>query len=195
MVKVVLATLASAAAASELSLTWSDCGAKHAKTTDVSPASLTLGKETAITGTGTVDEEISGGTYDMELKAGGGLIDSHFTGNNCEAKSFNLPLGLGKLPWDGIACPLATGTVSIGFHVTLSASLPPSLATSDIALRANDQDSEQVLCVDLHLAPPAEVEVEVNEIANGDSLSLAWSDCGDSSTHAKTTDVQPSALD
>merc|ERR1712166_905922 len=139
-------------AASELTLTWSDCGAKHAKTTDVSPASLTLGKETAITGTGTVDEEISGGTYDMELKAGGGLIDSHFTGNSCEAKDFTLPLGLGKLSWDGVACPLATGPVSIGFHVTLSASLPPSLATSDIALRAKDQDTEPVLCVDLHLA-------------------------------------------
>ena len=59
-----------------------------------------------MTGTGTLDEDLSGGTCDMELKAGGGLIDSHFTGNNCEAKSFNLPLGLGKLDWDGIACPL-----------------------------------------------------------------------------------------
>merc|ERR1712166_1322250 len=119
----------------------------------------TLGKETAITGTGTVDEEISGGTYDMELKAGGGLIDSHFTGNNCEAKSFNLPLGLGKLNWDGIACPLKAGTAKIGFHVTLASSLPAALATSDITLKAADQSAESLLCVQLHLAK-AEEKVE-----------------------------------
>jgi len=156
MVKVIFATLASAVAASELSLTWSDCGAKHAKTTDVQPASLTLGQETAITGTGTVDEDITGGTYDMELKAGGGLIDSHFTGNNCEAKSFNLPLGLGKLNWDGVACPMKAGTAKIGFHVTLASSLPAALATSDITLNAGDQNSESLLCVKLHLAKSVE---------------------------------------
>jgi len=191
----VASVIAVASAGDSLSLSWSDCGTSttHAKTTDVQPASLKLGTDTGITGTGDLKKSVSGGTYDMELKAGGGLIDSHFTGNNCEAKDFTLPLGLGTLSWDGIACPLATGTVSIGFHTKLSASLPPSLATSDIALRANDQDSEQVLCVDLHLA--TEAEVDVNEIVTGDSLSLAWSDCGDSSTHAKTTDVQPSALD
>merc|ERR1711924_513005 len=70
------------------------------------PTSLELGADTAITGTGSLNKAVSGGTYDMELKAGGGLIDSHFTGNNCEAKDFTLPLGLGTLSWDGISCPL-----------------------------------------------------------------------------------------
>ena len=93
------------AAAAEPSLTWSDYGTKHAKTTDVFPSSLTLCKETASTGTGTLDEDLTGGSYDMKFKAGGGLIDSHFTGNNCEAKPFNLPLELGKLDWDGVLAP------------------------------------------------------------------------------------------
>jgi hypothetical protein len=89
----------------------------------------------------------------MELKAGGGLIDSHFTGKNCEAKDFTLPLGLGTLSWDGINCPLAAAdSVKIGFHTKLASSLPAALATSDIHLGANDQDGESVLCVDLHLA-------------------------------------------
>merc|ERR1711988_1282303 len=108
----------------------------------------------------------------MELKAGGGLIDSHFTGNNCEAKSFDLPLRLGKLSWDGLACPLAAAdSVSIGFHTQLASSLPPSLATSDIHLGANDQDGESVLCVDLHLAKQktlAEIAEEVN------AAKLGW---------------------
>lgn len=87
----------------------------------------------------------------MELKAGGGLIDSHFTGNNCEAKSFDLPLGLGKLDWDGIDCPLKAGTAQIGFHTTLASALPPALATSDITLNAVDQNGESLLCVQIHL--------------------------------------------
>merc|ERR1711907_523250 len=145
-----------------LDLTWSDCGSSstHAKTTDVPPTTLELGAETAITGTGDLDKDVSGGTYDMELKAGGGLIDSHFTGNNCEAKSFDLPLGLGTLAWDGISCPLAAAdSVSIGFHTKLASSLPPSLATSDIHLGANDQDGESVLCVNLHLAKQVSFQV------------------------------------
>ena len=84
-------------------------------------------------GTGTVNEDISGGTCDMVLKAGRGFIGSHFNGNNCEAKSFNLPLRLGKLDWVDIACPLA-GSVKIGFHVTLVPSWPAALATSDKAI-------------------------------------------------------------
>jgi hypothetical protein len=174
-------------AADSLSLTWSDCGAKHAVTKDVQPSSLTLGADTAITGTGSLDKDVSGGTYDMELKAGGGLIDQHFTGNNCEAKTFTLPLGLGTLAWDGISCPLAAAdSVKIGFHTKLASTLPAAIATSDIHLAANDQDSESVLCVDLHLAKAEELEVAA------DSLALTWSDCG--AEHATTTDVQPASL-
>jgi cathepsin B len=107
----------------------------------------------------------------MELKAGGGLIDSHFTGNNCEAKDFTLPLGLGTLSWDGIACPLAAAdSVKIGFHTKLASSLPASLATSDIHLAAQDQDGESVLCVDLHLAKQqsfAEIAEEINSGNHG----------------------------
>jgi len=182
------------AAASDLAVTWSDCGAKHAKTTDIQPSLLPLGSKTALTGTGTVDEDVTGGTYDMELKAGGGLIDSHFTGNNCEAKSFNLPLGLGTLDWDGITCPLKAGTANIGFHVTLASSLPASLATSDITLHANDQNSESVLCVQLHLASET-LEVEAPELeVTGGTLDLTWKDCGDASTHGVIKGIDKSSI-
>merc|ERR1711862_1031621 len=102
-----------------------------------------MGAETAIAGTGDLDKDVSGGTYDMELKAGGGLIDSHFTGNNCEPKSFDLPLGIGSLAWDGISCPLSAGSgVKIGFHSKLAASLPAAVATSDISIRAVDRTAK-----------------------------------------------------
>jgi len=56
--------LAGVAAADELAITWSDCGAKHAKTNKITPSSLPLGSETEIIGSGTVDEDVTGGTYD-----------------------------------------------------------------------------------------------------------------------------------
>jgi len=159
-----------AAAGGSLSLSFTDCGTSstHAKTTDVQPTTLQLGADTAITGTGDLNKDVTGGTYDMELKAGGGLIDSHFTGNNCDKKDFNLPLGLGTLSWDGIACPLAAATnVKIGFHTKLAASLPPALATSTIHLNAVDQSKEQVLCVDLKLAKQESLEEIVDRVNSG----------------------------
>jgi cathepsin B len=164
--------VSTAVAGGSLGLTWSDCGAKHATTTDVKPDTLALGADTAITGTGDLDKVVSGGTYDMELKAGGGLIKSSFKGNNCEAKDFTLPLGLGTLSWDGLACPLAAAKgVKIGFHAKLAAALPPALATSDIHLGAADQDGESVLCVDLHLASQKSFEEIAEEINAG---SHSW---------------------
>jgi hypothetical protein len=191
---VIASVVSSAVAGGSLDITWSDCGSAstHAKTTDVSPASLPLGAETAITGTGDLDKTVSGGTYDMELKAGGGIIDSHFTGNNCDQKDFDLPLGLGKLSWDGLSCPLAAGSgVKIGFKTTLSASLPPALATASIGLKAVDQDKEDVLCVNLDLKAEAEAAAAV---AADKQLGVTWSDCSDSSYLVSMKDVNPKTI-
>merc|ERR1712093_695988 len=105
-----------------LGLTWSDCGdsSTHGQVKDVEPAAIVLGEETHITGTGTLDKEITGGTYDVGVKAGGGLINIHFTGNNCEAKTFKLPLGIGSMSWAGLPCPVAAGDVSFGMDLTMS---------------------------------------------------------------------------
>jgi cathepsin B len=168
----VVFALVGSAAAGSLGITWSDCGSSstHAKATDVQPTSLPLGADTAIKGTGTLNKQVTAGTYDMEVKAGGGLVDSHFKGNNCESKSFDLPLGLGTLSWDGLKCPQATGDVSIGFHTKLASALPPALATSTIALRAVDQDGEDLLCVDLNLKSQESFE-EIVERVNAGSHS------------------------
>jgi hypothetical protein len=53
----------------------------------------------------------------------------------------------------------------------LAASLPPALATSDIALRAKDQDGDAVLCVDLHLETASLFDAWMNKFGkayNGD---------------------------
>jgi len=96
------------------------------------------------------------------MTAGGGLINKHFTGNNCEAKTFNLPLGIGTLGWGGLTCPLAVGGVDLHFQTKLSASLPASLAKSTIGLTAIDADGDDLLCVNLNLDKAGQNDDEEN---------------------------------
>jgi cathepsin B len=161
--------VATASAGGTVALTWSDCGSSstHGKASDVQPSSIELGTKTAITGAGSLDKAVTGGTFDAEVKAGGGIVDQHFTGNVCEAKSFNLPLGLGTLDWDGLSCPQATGDVSIGMKVKLASALPASLATSTVALKAKDQDSEDLLCVNIQLKKQETFEDIAESINSG----------------------------
>merc|ERR1711937_822389 len=51
-----------------LKLNWNDCGAKHGKVTGLSPTTLALGQETAVTGSGSVDEAVSGGKVSVGTK-------------------------------------------------------------------------------------------------------------------------------
>ena len=50
-----------------LKLNWSDCGAKHGKVTGLSPTTLALGQETAVIGSGNVDEAVTGGKFSLEV--------------------------------------------------------------------------------------------------------------------------------
>jgi len=69
------ALLVSAAADSTtggtLAITWEDCGdtSTHGKVTDLEPKSITIGQPGTMTGTGTVDEDVSGGTFEIDVTA------------------------------------------------------------------------------------------------------------------------------
>merc|ERR1719218_460451 len=58
--------LTATASATDLKLTWSDCGdaSTKAKITSFSPDHLTLGQTTTMVGTGTRSEDVSAATYD-----------------------------------------------------------------------------------------------------------------------------------
>merc|ERR1711998_785052 len=170
-----------------LALTWSDCGGAHGTTASVEPRVIQLGETPDIVGKGSTDKAISAGTYDMHMTAAGGLINKHFTGNNCEAKDFTLPLGLGTLSWAGIECPLAVGSTELHFSTTLASALPAKLAKSDISMQALDQDGESALCVNIHMEKQEEVVVP-----QGGALALTWSDCG--GAHGTTASVEPSVI-
>lgn len=60
------------AVASAVDLKWTDCGdsSNHVKITDLQPTSVKVGGTTTLTGTGTLDQDESGGTFDFKAKTG-----------------------------------------------------------------------------------------------------------------------------
>jgi len=153
MAKVVFASLLGVASAGgNLALTWKDCGdaSTHAKVEHVQPSEVVIGQATTITGTGTTDKKVESGTFTMKLTASLGIKET-YTGKVCEAKEFEMPLGLGTLSWAGLTCPVAVGPSSVKIDVKLASTVPASLAKADVAITAIDQDREPLLCVNNHL--------------------------------------------
>merc|ERR1712232_1015161 len=113
-----------------------DCGASHGKVTGLTPDTLPLGSKTTVTGTGTVDEAVSAGTFEIDLKAS--IISQTYKGDVCAPKSFSLPLGTGTIAWDGLKCPVAAGAVSVPMDITLGASLPGPLQSVGLKISGAD---------------------------------------------------------
>ena len=143
-----------------LKLTWSDCGGVHGKATSIQPAALTLGTPTNIIGKGAVDEAVSGGGFEISVKAGIIPLVDH-KGDLCKADAISLPGGIGSIQWKGLPCPLAAGPIEVDMTVTLSANIPASLASTTIKLTGTGINGDSLLCVQLNTAPEAEEPVVV----------------------------------
>merc|ERR1712224_922658 len=124
----VATTLFAAANATNLALTWSDCGGA-AKITSVTPSSVPLSTKTEITGTGNTPVTVTGGSFAATVKAGWIPLAS-CKGPLGPAKTCTLPLGAGSLTLEKIALPIQAGQASISLSVDLSASLPAQLAST-----------------------------------------------------------------
>jgi len=135
-----------------LKLGWKDCSDKtyHAKVEKLAPDTIQLGQKTSVTGSGTTDEQVTGGGFTIDAKFG--PVSEHWNGDVCTAKTFNLPLGLGKVTWDGVKCPAAAGPVSVGVDVQLSAIIPSSAASGTISIKATDANKGNLLCLDLDVS-------------------------------------------
>jgi len=139
-----------------LSLSWKDCGdaSTHGKIKGLDKSSISLGKDTTVTGSGTTDEAIEGGDFTISAKVG--PITQKYEGKVCEAKVFDLPLGLGKITWKGLSCPAAAGDIDVAVGVKLAAIIPASMATSDITVSATGSSADdKLLCMSLHTAKAA----------------------------------------
>jgi cathepsin F len=138
-----------AAEAGTLSLTFSDCGSKHGKVSGLSPTSFSTGTTATITGTGTIDEDVTSASIKATISALGTQLTS-CSGDGTKDIVCNLPLNTGSITVPALPLPLKAGTLNLPVKVTTSASIPASLASVDIHLTGDDQNGESAICLDVH---------------------------------------------
>ena len=147
--------------AGNLAVTWSDCGAKHATVTALEPSSIQTGSTETLTGTGTVDEDITSAHFSAKVSAAGVQLAS-CEGDATADIDCNLPLGAGTITVKAVNYPLAAGTVNIVTAVKTSAFIPASLAKVDVAIRATEQNGEDVICLDVHTEKQLSTEADID---------------------------------
>merc|ERR1712228_979427 len=157
-----------------LKLAYQDCGAAHGKVTGLSPSTLTLGQKTTVTGSGSVDEAVTDGTFEMNIKAS--ILSKTCTGNICQPSTCPLPAGVGSITWNGMKCPLAKGDVTVGTDVILSGALPPWAARATIGIKGKTSNGDDLLCMTLSTAP-AEASAIIQQ--SHPSLALPESESAD----------------
>merc|ERR1711871_691126 len=131
-----------------LNLKWTDCGdsSYHAKVKALSPTILPIGQKTTITGSGNVDEQVTGSAFTITAKFG---VTEHYSGDVCSSKVIKLPLGVGTITWEGLKCPVAKGDVSVAVDVPLSRLIPAKLAKGTIEIKAAGASKENLICLDI----------------------------------------------
>merc|ERR1711959_47059 len=164
-----------------------------------------------VTGSGSVDEAVTDGTFEMNIKAS--ILSKTCTGNICQPSTCPLPAGVGSITWNGMKCPLAKGDVTVGTDVILSGALPPWAARATIGIKGKASNGDDLLCMTLSTAP-AEAPILIQPshpsffslmeaskadkakadkgFRNGGTLKLAYKDCG--AAHGKVTGLSPNTL-
>jgi hypothetical protein len=204
------AALITAAAAKDLTLTWADCGENpHAPISDFSPAKVTLGQKTTMTGHGKLDEQVTSATFELKMT---GVIGTLLkcSGDASQSKTCPLPLGTGSITFDAMTFPISPGTVPVNVELDVSSHLPAQLERTTTTASATDQNGQQLFCIEIKTVPASEqaenVEAEMADSvmkalkmlspslsAASSGISLKHSDCGKGS-HAPIVDFSPSAI-
>ena len=156
------AALVAAATASELKLAWTDCGdsSTHTKITSFTPASITTGQKSTMTGTGNLDEDVTAATFDLEMTTMAGKISCK--GDASTSKTCGLPLGTGSLTFDAMTFPLKKGSTSVSVDLSLSSMLPPSLASTTTKVTAAAANGDKLFCMQIKSSKALEDKPEVN---------------------------------
>merc|ERR1712083_814582 len=148
------------------------------------------------TGTGQLDEAVTGATFDLVMNGAIGQL-LKCDGDASQSKTCQLPLGVGSLTFDAMKFPLAAGSVPVNVDINLAASLPSSLATTKTTCKATASNGDDLFCIEIDSKPQSSMPAKIakpEEQSGLSQLSLTWSDCGAGATHAKITDFTPSSL-
>jgi len=192
MSRLILASVVAAAEAGTLAVTYSDCGAKHAHVDSISPTTVNTGTTATVIGTGTSDEDVSSAHFTATVSALGAKL-SDCSGDGTKDIVCSLPMGVGKITVKALSFPIAKGKVTIPVEVQTSKLIPTSLANVDVHIDATDQNSESLICLDVHTSQQA-LEVAGGACTSDEQASLAdpqstgkkANDCGTSSYNILT---------
>jgi len=143
----------------DLALTFQDCGdsSTHAKVKDITPKSVPLGSTTTVTGSGTLDEDISDGQFQMTMSTAVGTLLS-CSGDASQAKECDIKvLGakVGSLTLHPVTFPIKKGDISgvPKVDIQLPGSLPKFAQKTTTKLTVNTKAGDKVICVNIMTAP------------------------------------------
>jgi hypothetical protein len=153
-----------ALAGAKLDINWKDCGDStfhgHVQNLTVTPNPAELGKPFTVVGTGSSDEQLSGGSWELVVNAlGKKVLDT--TKDLCGDSEIDLPLMMGKVKIHGVSCPHAKGPLTPTIDVSLSSFVPKTAV--EVQVTAKDQSKANLLCVSVNVTPEkanAEEQVE-----------------------------------
>ncbi len=192
---VVLSLLATCTAAQTVNLKWSDCGDAdtHGKVTSFSPTTVTIGQQTTLKLTSKNDKDIADGTYEIKL-TGMGITLMDCKGDASVTEECKMPFGAGTMTWDAISYPMKAGEI----HSTMELLINQFTGTSTTTLtNVTTSSGDKVTCVKVvttQADSPPPSHQPVPDVTAGAVVNLKWSDCGDASTHGKTTDLSPTTV-
>merc|ERR1712084_23656 len=140
------------------------------KITGFTPSTITTGQKAKMTGTGNLDEDVSGATFDLEMKTAAGTVSCK--GDASQSKTCNLPLGTGSLTFDAMSFPLAAGSVPVNVDINLAATLPSSLATTKTTCKATASNGDDLFCIEIDSKPKQRVPAKIAKVEE-DKLALS----------------------
>merc|ERR1711879_1089687 len=115
--------------------------------TGFSPATITAGTKTTMTGTGNLDTDVSAASFDLEMKTAAGTVSCK--GDAGTSKTCNLPLGVGSLIFNAMSFPIKKGSTSVSVDLSLSPALPGALAHTETKVTATATGGDQLFCMDI----------------------------------------------
>merc|ERR1711879_864601 len=158
------------------------------------PTTISTGTTETLTGTCTVDETVSSAHFTATVKAAGVKLTS-CEGDATADITCKLPLGAGSIVVKKLSYPIAAGKVAIPVDVTNSSLIPTSLAKVDVEIRAQEQNGEDVICLNVHTAKQfllneaidctkatcqSQCECSLNKCADAIDACLAVDNCASS---------------
>jgi len=145
--------------AADIAVDYADCGdaSTHAKVTKLEPRSISPGKTTTVTGTGTLDEDVADATFEAVIKAFGKQVAS-CKGDGSKDVVCKLPAGTGSITLKAQKFPLKKGTVSLPVDINLKAGIPASLAKTTTHVTAKSSNGHKLVCLDVKTKKASSVE-------------------------------------